>query len=229
MPISIAIPVYECHGMGWIYLSELINSIAKQSYKDIDIVISDQSTDDDIFNLCKAYKNYLNINYISGKHLPRSNSPNVNNAIKNCKYENIKVMFQDDFFIDNEAITKILSKFQSGANWIVCASAHCKNIHQIFNPLIPRYNPSLLDGINTISSPSVLAIRGKELFDEKLVMMMDCEMYYRLYKKYGEPTIMQDILVCNRIHDKQLQNQNQDKLSGEIIYCKNKHKELINA
>jgi len=229
MKLSVAIPVYECHGLGWLYLSELLNSISKQSYKDIEVVISDQSTDDNIFNLCSCYKNYMDIKYVSGHNLTRSNSPNVNNAIKNCSSDKIKIMFQDDFFIDPDAIKKIVLKFNEGAKWIVSGCAHSKNIHQLYNPMIPYYNHSMLDGINTISSPSVLAIDGKEFFDEKLVMMMDCEMYHRLYKKYGEPTIIQDILVCNRIHDKQLQNQNQDKLSSEIIYCKDKHKELLNA
>lgn len=56
MTISIGIPVYECHGMGWLYLSELLNSISKQSYKDVEVVISDQSTDDNIFNLCSVIK-----------------------------------------------------------------------------------------------------------------------------------------------------------------------------
>ena len=40
----------------------------------------------------------LNIKYVSGSHVPRSNSTNVNNAILNCTNDYIKVMFQDDFF-----------------------------------------------------------------------------------------------------------------------------------
>lgn len=229
MVLSIAIPVYECHGLGWLYLSELLNSIYKQTYKNIEVVISDQSTDDNIFNLCTYYKKHMNIKYVSGHNLKRSNSPNVNNAIKNCSSDKIKIMFQDDFFVDDNALQKIISRFDEGANWIVSACVHCNSIHHLGAPWTPSYNTSILDGINTISSPSVLAINGKELFDENLIMMMDCEMYHRLYTKYGEPTIINDFLICNRIHDKQLQNQNQDKLSSEIIYCKNKYKELLNA
>lgn len=229
MLISIAIPVYECHGIGWLYLSELLNSISKQTYKNIEVVISDQSTDDNIFNLCSCYKNYMSIKYVSGHHLPRSNSPNANNAIINCSSDKIKIMFQDDFFIDDNAIQKIVLKFNEGAKWIVNGSVQCKNIHQLYNPLVPIYNNLLLDGINTISSPSVLAINGKYLFDEKLIMMMDCEMYYRLYTQFGEPSIINDILICNRVHDNQLQNLNKNKLTEEIIYCKNKHKEILNA
>ena len=224
MPISIAIPVYECHGNGWLYLSELLNSIVKQTEKDIEVVIRHQSTDDNIVKLCNLYKNYLNIKYVSGQHLRRSNSPNANNAIKNCTYEHIKIMFQDDFFINEFALEKIKSAFNQGAKWIVNGCVHCKNIHQLYNPFIPRYNSNILLGNNTISSPSVLAFHQKEYFDENLIMLMDCEMYYKLHHKYGEPHIINDLLICNRQHEMQLQNSNQDKLSDEIVYCKNKYK-----
>jgi glycosyltransferase involved in cell wall biosynthesis len=224
MQISLAVPVYECHGMGWLYLSELLNSVAKQTYKNIEIVISDQSTDDKIKILCDAYKNYLNIKYVTGHHLLRSNSPNANNAIKNCSSKYIKILFQDDFFVDEMALQKIVAAFESDAMWIVSGCVHCSNIHSLYRPFVPYYNDNMLEGNNTISSPSVLSVQEKELFDENLIMLMDCEMYYRLHNKYGEPYIIRDLLVCNRQHKNQLQNLNQDKLSEEIDYCKNKYK-----
>lgn len=224
MSISIAIPVYECHGFGWLYLSELLNSISKQTYKNIEIVVSDQSTDDNIKLLCNFYKTQLNIKYVSGHHLQRSNSPNTNNAITHCSSDYIKIIFQDDFFVDESALQKIVTAFETGAKWIISGSLHCSNIHALYRPFIPYYNSNILVGNNTISSPSVLSMQGKELFDENLIMLMDCEMYYRLHDKYGEPYIIRDLLVCNRQHSNQLQNLNQDKLSEEIDYCKNKYK-----
>jgi glycosyltransferase involved in cell wall biosynthesis len=229
--ISIAIPVYECHGIGWLYLSELLNSIFKQSEKNIEVVISDQSTDDKIFNLCNFYSSMLNLKYIKADNIIRSNSPNVNNAIKYCTAQYVKVMFQDDFFIDNRAIEKTLKLFQSGAKWVVCGCMHCESIHYMYRPFIPKYNDKILYGVNTISSPSVLSFIDKEYFDEKLIMLMDCEIYHKLYTKYGEPTILNEYLICNRQHANQLQNLNQDKLASEINYCKNKYniKETVYA
>ena len=231
MKLSIAVPVYECHGLGWLYLSELLNSISKQSYKDIEVVVSDQSTDDNIFNLCNFYSSVLSIKYIKADNIVRSNSPNVNNAIKNCSSEYIKIMFQDDFFVDEKALEKIMEAFQQKAKWITTGCVHCESIHQLYRPHIPKYNDKILFGVNTISSPSVLSFCGKEYFDENLIMLMDCELYHRLYTKYGDPTILNDYMVCNRQHSNQLQNLNQDKLASEINYCKSKHniKEIINA
>ncbi len=37
-------------------------------------------------------------------------------------------------------------------------------------------------------------------FDEELNWLVDCEYYYRLYLKYGKPTIINEITVVNRTH-----------------------------
>jgi glycosyltransferase involved in cell wall biosynthesis len=108
MKLSIAIPTYESHGNGWLYLSELLNSICKQTEKDIEVVISDQSSDDNIKKLCEYYSKFLNIKFVSGHHLPRSNSTNCNNAISQCSSENIKIMFADDFFVNDKSIKLIV-------------------------------------------------------------------------------------------------------------------------
>jgi len=83
----------------------------------------------------------------------------------------------------------------------------------------------LLEGINTLSSPSILAVRNgiEEYFDEQLVMLMDCDMYYRLYKHHGEPVVLRDIHISNREHRNQTQRSNEHLIPEEIDYLKNKH------
>ena len=49
----------------------------------------------------------------------------------------------------------------------------------------------LLDGINLIGCPSVGLIPKEELVDVNLKYMIDCELWYRLYKKYGESGIIE--------------------------------------
>lgn len=226
MKISIAIPVYEAHGNGWIYLSELLNSIWTQTEKQIEVVVSDQSTDDNIKVLCDYYSRHLNIKYVCAKNLKRSNSPNANNAIKHCSSEIIKIIFQDDFLIKDTAIEELVKSFDDkNVNWVVTGCMHCENIHYLTRPFLPSYNNNILHGINTISSPSVLSFRGKHYFDESLIMMMDCDIYKKLYDLYGNPFIINDYHVCNRIHKNQLQNLSKDVLNTEVEYCLNKYKE----
>ena len=223
MKLSIAIPTYECKGMGWLYLAELLNSIIKQSDHDVEVIVSDQSTDDKVKKLCDLYVDYLNLKYVSGHHLPRKNSPNANNAINNCSGEYIKLMFGDDFFVSETAIEEIKQACSRNPNWIVSASWHCHNIHYMETGIMPRYNPNILMGINTISSPSILTIKGKHLFDENLELLMDCEFYYRLYQSYGEPYFIRNLLICNRLHSMQIGILAQDKLESEKEYCIKKH------
>jgi glycosyltransferase involved in cell wall biosynthesis len=225
--LSIAIPVYEANGNGWLYLSELLNSIYKQTFKDYEVVISDQSSDDKIKLLCAYYEKNMNIKYISGHNIKRTNSCNANNAIKNCSSDFIKVIFQDDFFIDENSLNYIVDAFNKDAQWILSGCVHCKNIHFLDRPMIPQYNHDIHLGKNTISSPSVLAFRGKHFFDEELIMLMDCDIYKRLYNIYGEPFIIKNLLVANRLHQNQMQNTHAHLLSREIEYCKNKFKEKI--
>jgi len=223
MSISIAIPTYEANGNGWLFLSEALNSIAKQTYKNVEVVISDQSTDDNIKKLCVLYSNFLNVKYIDAKNTKRSNSPNANNAIKECTHEIIKILFQDDFFILDTALEQIVNSFNNpSVNWSVTGCKHCQNIHYMESPFIPTYNQHIYLGKNTISSPSVLAFRNKHYFDENLVMLMDCDLYKKLYDTYGLPHIINDYLICNRMHANQLQNKEKHLLAQEIEYCKQK-------
>ena len=66
-------------------------------------------------------------------------------------------------------------------------------------------------------------------FDEKLVMMMDCEIYCHIKNVFGDPIYLHDVLVSNRVHSEQISLQYSSssdyssKLSKEVDYCKSKH------
>ena len=98
--------------------------------------------------------------------------------------------------------------------------------------LMPTWNNELLKGVNSISSPSVLAFKREkvtERFDENLSMMMDCEMYYRLDKVHGQPVYLHDDLISNRVHDEQISMQKYKSkgfaefMKNEVRHCYEKH------
>lgn len=225
MKLSIVIPTYECEGKGWLYLSELLNSIYKQSFKDFEVVISDQSKNNDIKDLATYYKKFLNISLIDASGVKRTISANTNNAIKNCTGEYIKIMYMDDFFIDNNALEKIIKASEESPNkWIVNGTLHCESIHFPHSRLIPQYNDNIHLGQNSISCPTVLTLKQKEYFDEELNMLMDCEFYKRMYIKYGDPLIITDPLTCNRNHEDQTQKKVGHIPATELNYCIEKFK-----
>jgi glycosyltransferase involved in cell wall biosynthesis len=233
MKISIAIPTYESKGRGNEFLDDLFSTIEIQTFKDFEVVVSDHSIDNELLKVIYQYRGKFKIVYVKNENDHGNGPANTNNAIKNCSGEIIKVMFQDDFFYDDEALEKIYNAFTPETQWLLCGSNHTKNDGNSFYwDLYPTWNDDIIRGVNTISSPSVLAARREVFenikFDTNLVMMMDCELYYHIKKVYGDPVYYHDVLVSNRVHEDQissmyLKNDYQTKLDKELLYCKEKH------
>jgi len=205
MKVSICIPTYEMAGNGYQYLKFSLDKRLEQTYTNVEVVISDHSDTSEIFNLCQQYQNQLDIKYIKNKNNRGNSSANLNNGLKNCSGDVIKILFQDDFFYDKHSLSNQVSIFTSG--WLVTACCHFDGLN-FFNPFYPKYNDKIQYGNNTISSPSVLMIKNKDLlyFDENLIWLMDVDYYKRLFTVFGEPTICSRINVVNRQHNNQLTN-----------------------
>lgn len=219
--ITVCIPVYEQKGLGLTFLKRSLDIISEQTYKDFDVVVSDNSTyfaRDKMKSLCAQYP-FVTYVWNESKGI----SVNTNNAIKLAKGKIIKILFQDDFLYGDDALEKIAHAFKG--DWLVSACMHNEN-GVIGRPFMPRYNKDIYFGNNTISSPSVLAFRnyGHLLFDENVSMLMDCDFYKQCYDKYGEPTILPEITVVNEVGEHQAQNHiTQEVLAEELEYIKKKY------
>jgi glycosyltransferase involved in cell wall biosynthesis len=224
---SICIPVWEQHGFGLQYLKDLIHSIQIQTFQDWEIVISDHSQNYDIFDFCLAEseKDYI-LRYFKYEEKYGNGVVNLNNALKRAEGEIIKIMFQDDFMFDRRCLEKFDEVFQNEEiKWAVCGCNHTRDGVNFERFMVPSWNDRLLEGVNTISSPSVLAFRNEniELFDENLTMLMDVEYYYRLGERYGLPVTIEDCLVTNRCHENQISSRYSGDLEEEIKFCKEKY------
>lgn len=220
---SICIPVWEQHGVGLQYLKDLIHSIKNQTFQNYEIVISDHSINDDIYEFITTLENVKYVRNLSNRG---NGVHNLNQTLIRASGEIIKIMFQDDFMFDRRCLEKFNEIFENQDNkWAVCGSNHTKDGVNFERFMIPFWNDKLLDGVNTISSPSVLAFKNEkiELFDEKLTMLMDVEYYYRMYKCYGLPVTINDCLVTNRCHENQISSRYSGILEDEIKYCKEKY------
>jgi glycosyltransferase involved in cell wall biosynthesis len=229
--ISIAIPTWECHGRGEEFLDDLFRTIEVQTFKDFEVVISDHCVDDYLLPKIKEYEEKFEIKYVKNKR-KRGNSPaNLNKAINTCTGEIIKIIFQDDFFYDDEALEKIYYALSdSDKDWLLNGTNHTKDDGRSFYwDLYPQFNDELLKGVNTISSPSVVSFKNtvKTRFDEKLVYFMDVEFYYAMKEKYGDPVFYNDVLVTNRFpHSHSISNKIKDKtamMKQETEYCLEKY------
>ena len=233
--VSIAIPTWESHGRGREFLNDLLSTIEIQTLKDYEVIVSDHSEYHELKALVREYAaKGMNVRHVRNKE-KRGNGPaNTNVAIDLCKGEIVKVMFQDDFFYDDQALEKIYNSLtESDKDWLVCGCNHTRTDGRDFYwTLMPTWNDDLLKGVNSISSPSVMAFKNdkvKERFDEGVTMMMDCEMYYRLDKVHGQPVYLHDDLVSNRVHGEQISMKKYKSkgfaefMKNEVRYCYEKH------
>tara|TARA_B100000902_G_scaffold166708_1_gene161537 strand:+ start:154 stop:864 length:711 start_codon:yes stop_codon:yes gene_type:complete len=229
MKISIAIPTWEFNGRGSEYLNDLLRTIQIQSYKDFEVCISDHSVDNEVLKELKQFEGKFKIVYNKNEN-DRGNGPaNTNKAIEMCSGDIIKVMFQDDFFYDTESLEKIQTEFNdSDKMWLVNGCNHTKDDgYNFYWEMFPKWNDKMIEGVNSISSPSVLSMRkecfDKIRFDEKLVMMMDCDYYYNLKSNFGDPIYFEDVLVSNRVHENQISSTYDKNIQDEINYCLDKY------
>jgi glycosyltransferase involved in cell wall biosynthesis len=209
--ISICIPTYECHGKGTQYLSELLSSLRSQSYQDFEIVISDHSITNEIFEFCETQSD-LEITYLRNPNDRGNQGANTNCSLNNAECRIIKIMYQDDLFIDTHALLKIKAAFDKGSKWVMNGFAHTEDGKSFYRPMIPKWTKETLIGRNLLGSPSCFAILNeyKQDMDETLRLLVDAELYYRLVKDLGQPTIIEDILIANREHP--------DRISSNINY-----------
>ena len=226
MKISIAVPTWESHGRGAEFINDLLRTIQVQSFKDFEVCISDHSLDDEVLNEVKQFEDKFEIVYKKNSKDRGKGPPNTNESIRMCSGDIIKVMFQDDFFYDTEALEKIHDEFaSSNSKWLLNGCNHTKDDgYNFYNEMYPRWNDKIIEGVNTISSPSVLSMKkecfDQVQFDENLVMMMDCDCYYNLKENFGDPIYLDDVLISNRVHQNQLSLLYDGKnLKKEVDYC----------
>lgn len=200
--LSVCIPTHEMSGQGHIFLKQSFNILIHQTFKDFDIVISDNAKDDSIKNVCEQYKDKLDIIYVKNPDTEKRMGSNINNAIKNATGNIIKILFLDDFLYDNESLEYTVKNFDLEKDcWLVSACEHTTDGTTFIRPFYPRYNKYIHLGKNTISSPSVLAIKNENplLFDENLSWLIDCDYYKRCYNSFGKPKVLDTITVVNRM------------------------------
>lgn len=228
MKLSVAIPTCEYNNRGVEFLDDLLRTISIQTFKDFEVVISDHSVNSKIEEFCDQNIYDLFIRYYRCD-VNHGNGPyNTNNAIRLCEGEIVKLMFHDDFFYDDESFEKIVLNLNGNEDWLLCGCNHTfDDGHSFFNEMYPRWNDNILNGVNTISSPSVLAFKNhlfdKVQFDVNLKMMMDCDFYYHAKLEYGDPVYLNDILVTNRIHKDQISSNYKNKFEDEVNFCRKKY------
>lgn len=178
------------------FLDRCIESIEKQTYRNFEIVITE-----------------------NGKM-----AENTNSAIKKATGDVIKILYMDDYLADENVLQNLVNTFTGG--WHVSGCAHDNGHVKYFNEHVPHINKDICFGINTIGSPSVLAFENKDplFFDESMTWLLDCDYYCRLMDRYGPPTINNNIDIIIGVGPHQATNILSDEIKlNEHRYMQNKY------
>lgn len=211
MEISICIPAYKRLN----YLERLLDSILIQSFKDFEVVITDDSSDNTVRNFIEKYKQDFPIIY--QKNINVLGTPeNWNEAIRKANGAWIKLMHDDDWFANENSLQNFYeatldhndcSFFFSAYNKITNHSA--ENI--FLNPaghFLLWLSPLNLFKKQYIGHPSCILVRKDLdiLYDKKFKWVVDFEYYIRCLRKNKNLFYIKQTLINIGVNDEQVTN-----------------------
>jgi len=171
-------------------------------------VISDHSIDNTIKDICDKWSEKLTLVYVVNDRGRGVISPNINNAMRLCTGQWIKILFQDDYLYDENSlqIQANLLKSQPSTIWLMTKFYHSNDGKTVYRLYHPKWNDMIWTGNNTMGCPSGMTIINNNLiyFDEDLNWLMDVDYYKRMFEKYGRPTILDRVTVVNRTSEHRL-------------------------
>ncbi len=126
--VSICIPTYN----GAFFLEEALESVKKQTYNNIEVIVSDDASIDDTLAIVKKFRDGVDFPVTILSHKPNGIGANWNNCIKHAKGEYIKFLFQDDVLLPH-CVERMVSIAESAEN---VGMVYCKRdiIYDESNP-----------------------------------------------------------------------------------------------
>ena len=232
---SIIAPVYKMKGnLGERFLVEYLCHLSYQTYKNFEVVIPDQSNDDSLKKICDTFSHIMNIRHVYNPGSLKTAAANVNFGIKNATGKLVKLLYVDDFFMDQDALLKIKNSFDlnPGGKWLISGFICCnEDRSNFYNERQPRYSNKYVNGDNVTGNPSNYTVRRECALemDEKLLWIVDGEYFYRSYYHYGDPIMINDTLVCFRDHgDSAFKRPELQELDAkERQYCRDKFSGIV--
>lgn len=113
--VSICIPTYN----GEKYLQEALDSVKVQTYKNIEVIISDDNSKDKTLEIGERFKNEVDFPVYLYNHAPAGIGANWNHCIEKAHGEYIQFLFQDDVLYSN-CISEKLKYLQNYKLQAVC-------------------------------------------------------------------------------------------------------------
>ena len=185
---SICIPTYN----SVVFLKKLIASIEAQNFSSFEVIVSDDSTNNDVRDFVFSEQKRLNHIFYYKRSRDGNATNNWNSALALAKGEYKMLVHHDDYFSHNEMLKNIYTEIKKKNKLDVVFLSFEEESHNTkffygkycFENLLK--NPSQLLYVNYLSTPSCLILNKNvgEIYDNQLKWIVDVEFYIRLIKKY---------------------------------------------
>ena len=194
--VSVIIPVFN----GDRFLNQAIESVLNQTYKNFEIIVIDDGSNDNSADIAKSYDNVI---YKYQEHGGVSSARN--NALSRVKGDFIAFLDADDFYPKDKLEIQV-NHLKDNENTDCC-------IGHVYNFIEPGYyiSTKIFDHFankEKIALPSLVA--KKHVFDQvgnfniNYIASEDFEWYTRAKELKIQIDILPDLLLNRRIHDTNL-------------------------
>ena len=200
--ISICIPAYK----RVTFLKRLLDSIESQTYRRFEVVITDDSPDNDVSDICQSHALAASIRYFRNEK-QLGTPENWNESIRRAAGVWIKLMHDDDWFRDPKALDVFADavKKNPAGNFFFCEYSNVllddRGTEQEIR--LPRdwqrrleKDPKSLLSSNRIGPPSVVLHKKSPdiQYDSTLKWLVDIDFYIR-FLQHSKPWLIPENLI----------------------------------
>ncbi|HLA57326.1 MAG TPA: glycosyltransferase family 2 protein [Puia sp.] len=213
--ISICIPAYKRVS----FLKRLLDSIELQTYRQFEVVVTDDSPDNDVSDLCNTHPLAAAIRYFKNEK-PLGTPQNWNESIRRAGGGWIKLMHDDDWFLDPKALTIFVAAvaqnpagnffFSEYTNVFLDDSKNPGRKVHLTREWQKRLekDPKTLLSSNRIGPPSVILHKNIPgiFYDSALKWLVDIDFYIR-FLQHSKPLLIAENLIAVGLGEEQVTKQ----------------------
>lgn len=205
--VSVIMPVYNAEK----FIQEAVNSVLRQTYKNLELIIVDDASTDGSLGIIEKYSDPRIRIYRNEEN--RGISYSTNRAISSSRGKYIALLDDDDIAVCNRIRLQVdFMEQNEDVDILGGASAEIDSDGQIIKFCnIPRFNPRYIKAVllfNCMDFYNGTAMIRKKFIEEHNLQysencygMQDLK-FYMESSKYGKITTIGNLLLYHRIHEK---------------------------
>ncbi|MDP2454929.1 MULTISPECIES: glycosyltransferase [unclassified Kaistella] len=176
--VSICIPTYN----GEKYLQEALDSVKAQTYKNIEVIVSDNQSKDKTLEICEQFKSEVDFPVFIHSHTQSGIGENWNNTIEKSNGDYIKFLFQDDILEKN--CVEVMMQYLAQYNLQAVVSK--RNIINAESQLVTE--GSWFNDFNDLQKPAGIPTDEFYIFSKKNLKNLNYDRYL-VNNIVGEPCV----------------------------------------